>query len=267
MKELETAKPESTVPDYNATEHSSTNPFDQTKYRFPLTCFKCGKQVTIITTFAVAQHRKYCDPCGTAIEAERAETERQRLQAQREAAWRHIQPPLYRDTNIDDPRLHSEIVTAAKQWNPSDDGRGLLFSSRRSGIGKTRCMFWTLQRYFMQDYEYSLMAVTHGALCEFMRAAAMGEIQRHDCVGGGRDAAKKYHRPSILFIDDFRRGKFTDFQNSELFELLEHRTAKGLSTCITTNYSAGDLAAKFASNDGDAILRRIGSEFNNVVHL
>ncbi len=151
MKEIETAKPESTVPDYNATEHSSTNPFDQTKYRFPLTCIKCGKQVTIIATFGVAQHRRYCDPCGTAIAAKHAETERQRLQEQREATWRHIQPPLYRDTNIDDPRLHSEIVTAAKQWNPSDDGRGLLFSSRRSGIGKTRCMFCALQRYFMQD--------------------------------------------------------------------------------------------------------------------
>ena len=71
-------------------------------------------------------------------------------------------------------------------------------------------------------------------------------------------ASEKYLECDLLIIDDLGAEFSTQFSVSALYNLINTRQNKGLSTIISTNLSAGELAAKY---EGRIYSRIIGADY------
>ena len=71
-------------------------------------------------------------------------------------------------------------------------------------------------------------------------------------------ASDKYTECDLLIIDDLGAEFVTQFSISALYNLINTRQNKGLSTVISTNLSAGELAAKY---EGRIYSRIIGADY------
>ena len=71
-------------------------------------------------------------------------------------------------------------------------------------------------------------------------------------------ASEKYLECDLLIIDDLGAEFITQFSISALYNLINTRQNKGLSTIISTNLSAGELAGKY---EGRIYSRIIGADY------
>lgn len=76
-------------------------------------------------------------------------------------------------------------------------------------------------------------------------------------------ASEKYLECDLLIIDDLGAEFVTPFSVSALYNLINTRQNKGLSTIISTNLPAGELAAKY---EGRIYSRIIGADYT-VLHF
>lgn len=74
----------------------------------------------------------------------------------------------------------------------------------------------------------------------------------------GESLSEKYLECELLIIDDLGAEFITQFSVSALYNLINTRQNKGLSTIISTNLSAGELAGKY---EGRIYSRIIGADY------
>ena len=74
----------------------------------------------------------------------------------------------------------------------------------------------------------------------------------------GEQISDKYLECDLLIIDDLGAEFVTQFSISALYNLINTRQNKGLSTIISTNLSASELAGKY---EGRIYSRIIGSDY------
>lgn len=80
----------------------------------------------------------------------------------------------------------------------------------------------------------------------------------HSSYGQREPEGDKFFECDLLIIDDLGTEFVNQFSISTLYNIINTRGNKGLSTIISTNLSASDLRAKY---DGRIISRIIGSEY------
>lgn len=200
---------------------------------------------------------KWCDGClDTLVAEEEARARRVEQEARRKAFLRNV-PPLYRETDIS--RLPPVLAQLATDWKYSPTGVGLV---GKSGHGKTRTAVLIAIR--MCDEGRSVFYVT---ATDYAAAAANQWADEARDRSVSTDVLRQARKAQVLVIDDVGKNRMTDRAEATLYELLEARTSNMLPTIWTSNAGAKELHAMFSPDRADALLRRLGSEFNRVVKL
>ena len=76
--------------------------------------------------------------------------------------------------------------------------------------------------------------------------------------GGDRDALRRAEAVPLLALDDLGAERTTDWAIETLGSLIDARTAEGLPTIVTSNYSLGQLRELWGGMPGARIASRLG---------
>lgn len=76
--------------------------------------------------------------------------------------------------------------------------------------------------------------------------------------GGDRDALRRAEAVPLLALDDLGAERPTDWAIETLTGLIDARTAEGLPTIVTSNYSLGQLRELWGGMPGARIASRLG---------
>lgn len=193
-----------------------------------------------------------CDDVARQIErqetADREFTERCQRQG---AAWDALCPPLYRAT--DPARLPGDLMAAADGWTFGPRGLGFIGPS---GKCKTRVMMRLCHR----------LAHEHGKRIAYLTAAEFSHRVSRLAADKMADLdafLEGLCKASVFFLDDFGKGRLTDRVESELYHVVETRTAQLRPILFTGNGTRASLAALMSLDRGEPILRRL-EEFCDV---
>ncbi|MFA6545000.1 MAG: ATP-binding protein [Limisphaerales bacterium] len=190
--------------------------------------------------------RHACPDCSTAAaEAQRvAEQAARAAEAARLRAleWQRVCPPLYRES--DPARLPQEPLRRVLAWTRGPRGL-ILFGD--SGQGKTRSAYLRLRPL-----------VDAGVRCEAIHAVAFGdEIATRFSRFEGTAWLKRYERAEVLLFDDLGKEPATERVQTELFGLVERRTAQFRPIIVTTQLAPDELAERYTGHVADALIRRL----------
>lgn len=182
-----------------------------------------------------------------AAERERSEAAAEQLaQLERErseAAWLKSFPPLYRQTDpVRLPLQEQFRRVMAWQYGP----RGLILGGP-TGTGKTRTAWLLLQRLHNEGRQ----------IVAFDALGFSHEVSARFGDGSGESWADGVARADVVFLDDLGKAKLTERVESELFGLIERRTANLLPIIATMNATGAGLAAKTTDDRGEPLLRRL----------
>ncbi|MFZ0616291.1 MAG: ATP-binding protein [Chthoniobacterales bacterium] len=193
-----------------------------------------------------------CDPCDKKRQVDPAEESRKRR-----AAFRAALPSAFRDT--DRTRLPDVLVQEVEDYRFG--AIGLAFVGK-SGAGKTRAMLTLLERLAGEGRTVQWLTATD---LSFMAGDQFSDDpqERHNA----KETLRRVRRVDVVFLDDVGKGRMTDRAESELFDILDTRTREGRPTLWTSNSGGRDLLAMLSADRGDALLRRLGKEFSNVVRV
>ena len=131
----------------------------------------------------------------------------------------------------------------------SHHGNLLLIGT--TGTGKTHLSTAIAKAVISQGFDV-LYDSTQNILNDFERDKFRSGYNQTE------SASDKYIECDLLIIDDLGAEFSTQFSVSALYNLINTRQNKGLSTIISTNLSAGELAAKY---EGRIYSRIIGSDY------
>ena len=113
-------------------------------------------------------------------------------------------------------------------------GQGLYLHSRTPGSGKTM-LSCALARSVMIKFHRQIRFITAADYLERVKAGFRMEQ-------GQEDPSEIYRICPLLVLDDLGAHKTGDWQNQEIFRLIDTRAkAGGLITVITSNYAVTDL--------------------------
>lgn len=192
-----------------------------------------------------------CDECIDRAERERIEYAKREREARMKVIWEAVCPSLYRDTEV--ARLPAELFAQVMGWQYGD--RGLLLLGA-TGKSKTRCAYQLLHRLIHEGRSVRAFdAVSFGSECA-----------RNFSEGRGEDWINRLLKADVLFLDDFGKEKFTDRVESELFGIVERRTARKKPIIVTTNFIGDVLEEKMSPDRGPALVRRL-REFCDVINF
>lgn len=203
---------------------------------------------------------KWCEACVQRNDAESKAREVEKRANERAQKWDEKCPPLYRNTNLADPRIDRLAIAQIEQWQDAEDGVGLALRGP-SGRGKTRLAFVLGRRLFMAGNSVECITATRLAhLC----------IESYDdndrIKNAAREKLRSIRSARYLILDDLGKQKFTERAETELYDLIEHRTSHLLPTIWTANVSSDDFADMMSEDRGVPIIRRL-SEFSTVINL
>jgi len=200
-----------------------------------------------------------CDDCTDRINAEYQSAEQKRKYDEHIAKWEAICPPLYRDT--DTKRLIPALRILAEGWYSGQDGKGLGLAGN-TGIAKTRTAFLILKRFHFSGQRVAAMSAI-----KFSKLCADQFADDYRIKNDAREKLAALLTASLILIDDVGKEKMTERVTTEMFNLVEERTANFRPIIWTTNLDAGQL--KHAFNDqtkSDPIVRRL-REFSDIPKL
>ncbi len=176
----------------------------------------------------------------------------------REFNWPNICPVIYRES--DPARLPADAV---KNWARVVDWkyqeRGLILIGP-TGAGKTRLCYALLRRLYVEQ----------GHSCKLFKCADFAhELLEIASEGYGaklRPWLKAICEADVLFLDDFGKMRFSEKVATELFGIVEKRTANGLPIIISTNDTSDTLADRMGDMSAGPLIRRL-REFNDTITL
>ena len=155
----------------------------------------------------------------------------------------------------DDAKVYERMcknVETAKEFArtfASHSDNLLLIGS--TGTGKTHLSTAIAREVIHQGFDV-LYDSTQNILASF-------ENDRfHSGYGQREPEARKYVECDLLIIDDLGAEYSNQFSVSSLYNLINSRQNKGLSTIISTNLSAGEIASKY---EGRIVSRIVGSDY------
>ena len=196
-----------------------------------------------------------CQPCEAVMDDEEEKKRKEAREKQRHSRWESICPEEYRGTDIH--RLPKHYQLGIHSWRFG--AKGIAFVGA-PGIGKTRAAFEVLLYQHFRDIRCYAIRATRFGSCALEKFDNDSRIKSR-----ARDELHQCHTADILLLDDLGKGKFTDRAEEELYDTLELRTSKRRPTIWTANSMGPELLSKFSADRGEAILRRLGSEFCDIL--
>jgi DNA replication protein DnaC len=164
--------------------------------------------------------------------------------------WADICPPLYRDTDLDQLEIPHHIILDVLGWK--EGGLALVGST---GRGKTRLMFQLLrQLHFSGRSVFAISSKQFERHCGLM----FGEDQK------SRHIIDKCLSIEILFLDDIGKERMTDRVESELYALIEERSAHLQPILWTSNQDSKHLESSMSKDRAEPITRRL-KEFSRII--
>jgi DNA replication protein DnaC len=200
---------------------------------------------------------QWCDACVTVLTAERDQQERETRQNARVEAFLGLVPPVYHNT--DPAQIHANLAQLAAQYEFGPKGVGII---GRSGEGKTRAAYLIALRMVSQGRKVYWIAAT-----DLAAAAANLYADDPEVKSRSNEKIRRAMTCELLVLDDLGKGKFTDRAESMLYDLFETRTGNMRPTIWTSNSNAKALHAMMSPDRADALIRRMGSEFHNIVRI
>ena len=204
---------------------------------------------------------RVCLACTPILEARFAaeQAERDRLEAvermeSRSQEWTTICPPEYQHSDIH--RIPGPFVQAVSSWQFGKRGLGLCAIS---GKCKTRAMLLLLQRLFVEE-DRRCTYITSAMFSHRVSRLAGEKMDQFD------EFITHLCRVPVLFLDDVGKGRMTDRVESELYHVVETRTAYQRPILFTANAGGNELAGMMSEDRGVPIVRRL-VEFCDVVKL
>lgn len=194
---------------------------------------------------------KYCTDCAAEIIST---NEGEAQMTEKRLKWEKLCPPLYRDTDVSRLPLAVNIVQTCLSWKNQPTGIGLVGAS---GAGKTRVMFKLLER--LHDEGTHFMAISSK---KFERWCA----QMFEKDDDAKSKLKQCETTAVLFIDDIGKERITDRVESELYALIETRTAYKRPILWTSNATSESLKTMMSADRGTPIIRRL-KEFSTIVSV
>ncbi|MBR3681276.1 MAG: ATP-binding protein [Clostridia bacterium] len=157
----------------------------------------------------------------------------------------------YRDDEQGYQRMIKNLDTAkafAKNFAAHRDNLLLIGST---GTGKTHISTAIAREVIHQGYDVHYDSIQNVI-------TAFENDRFHSGYGQREIEGDKYLECDLLIIDDLGTEFVNQFSIATLYNIINTRCNKGLSTIISTNLSAADLRAKY---DGRIISRIIGSDY------
>lgn len=219
-------------------------------------CFEV-LEVPVIALFGRSLDIKVlCNDCEQKM-IERQERDAQQLREDRARnAFDSVCPPLYRESDL--KRIHGDLNAIATNWQYGPTG---VFMEGRPGTGKTRAGWHILKR--MAHQGKSIYGLTS---TQFAKYAADQWHSNAEEKGFAIEAMERCRRTSILLLDDLGKQKMTERGETELYDVLEHRTTNLKPTIITTNATSIQLGAMLSEDRRQPILRRI-KDFSTIIKI
>jgi DNA replication protein DnaC len=201
-------------------------------------------------TMTVDEQNAAWKQCEKAI----AQHEKELKQRALESAWKHLCPPLYRDTIVE--RLpYKDEFKEVQRWSYGPVGLIVLGASRR---GKTRSVWKLLERLHFEGR--SIIAFTPMGL-------KLGVAQVWQEPETAEEWIDRLHDADVLFFDDLDTVKFTEAVEETIYDVFEYRPAHGKPVIATVNQSGAQLARRMNANGrGVKIVERM-REFCSVVNF
>lgn len=146
--------------------------------------------------------------------------------------------------------MHAESDVGERVCRLVDQGRGAYLWGE-PGRGKTYAAAHAVR-----------VAVERGgagsASAKLLSAKQLLDSIRDGFNGGDRDALRRAERVPLLALDDLGAERPTDWAIETLTGLIDARTAEGLPTIVTSNYSLGQLREVWGGVPGARIASRLG---------
>lgn len=166
--------------------------------------------------------------------------------------WSDICPPLYQATDLARIGLSAAIKAQVMAWEPNPTGIAL---TGQTGVGKTRMAYKLMAKVFFSGV--TVMAIN----------AKQFERWCSKMFDKDDDASRQLtalRRARVILIDDIGKEKFTERVESELYDLVETRTANLLPIIWTSNATASRLKDMLSTDRGEPIIRRL-KEFSTII--
>jgi DNA replication protein DnaC len=183
-----------------------------------------------------------------------AQHEKELKQRALESAWKHLCPPLYRDTIVE--RLpYKDKFEEVQRWCYGPVGLIVLGLSRR---GKTRSVWKLLERLHFEGRD--IIALTPMKLKLQVAKVWQDPETAEEWIGS-------LHGADVLFFDDLDTVKFTEAVEELIYDVFEYRPVHNKPVIITVNQSGSQLARRMnASGRGVKIVERM-REFCQVINF
>lgn len=187
-----------------------------------------------------------CDACLAADAARRKEEMAIKSKARRRSWFEAITPPLYRETRCEN--LLPAFKNAVESWEV-DESIALV---GYSGSGKTRTGYLLLEKAAMEGFSIQV------ANLATFQTLVLGQFS--DNPGLKRSSLEKLDSlmsAHVILLDDLGKTTFSDRVETELYNLLEHRTAHHKITIWTSNSEKMLIRSKLSDDRAEPILRRL----------
>ena len=204
-------------------------------------CPKCGVDCEWVD--ALGREWPTCSACADAEKQERATRERQDKGFEQ---WRNVTPPDFQ-VKPDPERGHPLLAKARQEY--THGGAALIGPS---GEGKTFTAYQLLKREAFAGR--TVFACTHSALREAISHRHHADPQKSGKAGELINACK-YSQAWLL--DDLGKGASTETADEGLYEVLNYRADRKLTTIWTSQQGSAWLKSRFGPDRGPAIVTRL----------
>lgn len=164
-----------------------------------------------------------------------------------------LMPEAYRETRQD--QLPSDRMRKAFDWVPGEKRCLLLHGT--TGCGKTRVAWAVFNRLWLQSFPLEAQFLP------MRKVDGLIEKGFDDRDHGG--VIDYLIEVPLLVLDDLGKEKMTQRLETDLFAIIDERTANNKVTIITTNYTSQGLQDRFSNAEtGPAFIRRLKDYFQAV---
>lgn len=202
-------------------------------------------------------HQKYCDACGEKLTKQAEESDRLQRESMARNRFYSMIPPIYRETQKS--RLSGILSDVLQSFEKNDRGLGIIGGS---GKGKTRIGILCLEKIHKAGHSTFFISATDFALNCANQFADNPAISSQ-----AEEILRRCKVCDLLMLDDLGKNRMTDRVESELYDLLEHRTSQKLPMIWTSNSDQHGLGKMLSEDRSVAILRRLWTEFNQIVKV